>query len=109
MNRVSHPRAVSGSSKDNSDDQQQLSDLISVIYEAAIDPSRWEDAIVSIVQFVGGAAGGLFCKDVGASTPRCPIASDSTCRCGSNSFGRFIPPRRGTFSAISNSRSRRPI
>lgn len=92
MNRVSHPRSVSESSKDNSDDQQQLSDLISVIYDAAIDPSRWEDAIVSIVQFVGGAAGGLFCKDVGVQHATVP-----------HRFGFDVPLRVELFRQIYSS------
>ena len=48
-------------------DQQRLSDLIGVVYDAAIDPSLWEDAIERVARFVGGAGGGLFCKDVGVT------------------------------------------
>src|SRR5437868_9264446 len=39
----------------NFDDQQQLSDLITVIYDAAIDPSLWLEAIISATAFVGGS------------------------------------------------------
>ena len=46
-------------------DQQRLSDLISAVYDAAIEASRWENAIEKVASFVGGAGGGLFCKDVG--------------------------------------------
>jgi DNA-binding CsgD family transcriptional regulator len=56
----------------NFDDQQQLSDLITVIYDAAIDPSLWLEAIVSATTFVGGSGGGLFCKDVGAQHASVP-------------------------------------
>jgi DNA-binding CsgD family transcriptional regulator len=45
---------------------QQLSELIGVIYDAAIDPSLWEYAIERAAYFVGGAGSALFCKDVGA-------------------------------------------
>jgi DNA-binding CsgD family transcriptional regulator len=45
---------------------QQLSELIGVIYDAAIDPSLWEYAIERAAYFVGGAGAALFCKDVGA-------------------------------------------
>src|SRR6478736_7286329 len=45
---------------------QQLSELIGVIYDAAIDPSLWEYAIERAAFFVGGAGAALFCKDVGA-------------------------------------------
>ena len=66
MNNVSRLRQVSAlSAPGDFHDQQQLSDLIGVIYDAAIDPSRWEDAIARAAQFVGGTGAGLFCKDVG--------------------------------------------
>ena len=45
---------------------RQLSELIGVIYDAAIDPSLWEYAIERAAYFVGGAGAALFCKDVGA-------------------------------------------
>jgi DNA-binding CsgD family transcriptional regulator len=66
MNSVSHLRSVSVLSAPNDfHDQQRLSDLISAVYDAAIDPSRWEDAIAGAAEFVGGTGAGLFCKDVG--------------------------------------------
>jgi len=66
MNNVSRLRQVSAlSAPADFHDQQQLSDLIGVVYDAAIDPSRWEDAIARAAQFVGGTGAGLFCKDVG--------------------------------------------
>jgi DNA-binding CsgD family transcriptional regulator len=45
---------------------QQLSEVIGVIYDAAIDPKLWEYAIERAAYFVGGAGAALFCKDVGA-------------------------------------------
>src|SRR4029079_19444261 len=45
---------------------QQLSELIGVIYDAAIDPSLWEYAIERAAYFVGGAGAAPFCKEVGA-------------------------------------------
>jgi DNA-binding CsgD family transcriptional regulator len=50
----------------NPDDWQQLSDLIGLIYDAAIDPSLWERAIERSAYFVGGTGAALVCKDVGA-------------------------------------------
>ena len=47
-------------------DPQRLSDLISAVYDAAIESSLWESAIERVAGFVGGSGGGLFCKDVGA-------------------------------------------
>ena len=66
MKSISHLRSVSAlSAPGDFHDQQQLSDLIGIVYDAAIDPSRWEDAIARAAQFVGGTGAGLFCKDVG--------------------------------------------
>ena len=66
MHTRSHLRpVVESAASDNFHDQQQLSDLIGVIYDAAIDPSLWDGAIERAAYFVGGAGGGLFCKDVG--------------------------------------------
>jgi DNA-binding CsgD family transcriptional regulator/PAS domain-containing protein len=66
MKSISHLRSVSVlSAPGDFHDQQQLSDLIGVVYDAAIDRSRWEDAIAGAAQFVGGTGAGLFCKDVG--------------------------------------------
>ena len=66
MKSISHLRSVSVlSASGDFHDQRQLSDLIGVVYDAAIDPSRWEDAIAGAARFVGGTGAGLFCKDVG--------------------------------------------
>jgi DNA-binding CsgD family transcriptional regulator len=50
----------------NLDDQQQLSDVIGAIYDAAINPSLWEGAVERAAYFVGGTGAALICKDVGA-------------------------------------------
>ncbi len=66
MNSASHLRSVSAlSTPDDFHDRQRLSDLISAVYDAAIDPSRWQGAIEKVACFVGGTGAGLFCKDVG--------------------------------------------
>ena len=66
MKSVSHLRSVSAlSTSDDFDDQQRLSDLISAVYDAAIESSLWESAIERVAAFIGGSGGGLFCKDVG--------------------------------------------
>jgi DNA-binding CsgD family transcriptional regulator/PAS domain-containing protein len=48
------------------DGRQQLSELISVVYDAAIDQSRWENALEEAAHFVGGTGAGLFCKEADA-------------------------------------------
>ena len=66
MNNVSHLRSVSTlSAPSDFHDQQRLSDLISAVYDAAIEASLWESAIERVAGFVGGSGAGLFCKDVG--------------------------------------------
>jgi DNA-binding CsgD family transcriptional regulator len=73
MNTTSRLRPVSVlASAGNLDDQQRLSDLIGVVYDAAIDPSLWERAIERAAYFVGGTAAALFCKDVGARHAAAP-------------------------------------
>lgn len=66
MNNVSHLRSVATlSAPSDFHDQERLSDLISAVYDAAIEASLWESAIERIAAFVGGSGAGLFCKDVG--------------------------------------------
>jgi hypothetical protein len=47
-------------------DNQELSDLISLVYDAAIDQSLWQKAIEKVAHLVGGVGAGLFWKDVDA-------------------------------------------
>jgi DNA-binding CsgD family transcriptional regulator/PAS domain-containing protein len=42
---------------------QKLLDLLEDIYDAALEPARWSDVVVSINGFVGGQACGLISKD----------------------------------------------
>ena len=43
---------------------RKISDLIEDIYDAALEPARWNDVIVSINEFVGGMASGIFSKNL---------------------------------------------
>jgi hypothetical protein len=62
MNNVSHLRSVATlSASSDFHDQQRLSDLISAVYDAAIEASLWESALERIAGFVGGSGAGLFC------------------------------------------------
>jgi len=70
MKSVPHLRPVA--SADVRNDNQQLSDLISLIYDAAIDQSLWENAIEQVAYFVGGVGAGLFWKDVDAQHVSAP-------------------------------------
>jgi DNA-binding CsgD family transcriptional regulator/PAS domain-containing protein len=42
---------------------KKISDLIEDIYDAALAPTRWNDVVVGINDFVGGRACGIFSKD----------------------------------------------
>jgi DNA-binding CsgD family transcriptional regulator len=42
---------------------QKLPDLIEEIYDAALEPALWNNVVVSINDFVGGQACGIFSKD----------------------------------------------
>jgi DNA-binding CsgD family transcriptional regulator/PAS domain-containing protein len=73
MKLVSHSRPAIETA-DARIDNQELSDLISLVYDAAIDQSLWENAIEKVAYFVGGVGAGLFWKDVDAqhvSAPHC--------------------------------------
>ena len=73
MNAVSDLRAVSlVASARSRDDRQQLSDLIGLIYDAAIDPLLWPSAIERAAYFVGGTGAALICKDAGAHHAAAP-------------------------------------
>jgi DNA-binding CsgD family transcriptional regulator len=41
----------------------KITDLIENIYDAALEPARWNDVVVGINEFVGGRACGIFSKD----------------------------------------------
>ena len=45
---------------------RRVSELISAIYDAALDHTLWEGAIERVTRFVEGEGAGLFFKDVGA-------------------------------------------
>jgi DNA-binding CsgD family transcriptional regulator/PAS domain-containing protein len=42
----------------------KLSDLIEDVYDAALEPARWNDVFVSINEFVGGLGSGIFSKNL---------------------------------------------
>src|SRR6185369_2154759 len=84
MNRTSNSRSVSAlPTPVDFRDQQQLSDLIGIIYDAAIDSSLWECALERLARFVGGSGAGIFCKDVGVLLATVPHAAG---------FERPLPP-----------------
>jgi DNA-binding CsgD family transcriptional regulator len=43
---------------------RKISDLIEDIYDAALEPARWNDVFVGINEFVGGLGSGIFSKNL---------------------------------------------
>jgi hypothetical protein len=87
---------------------EQLSELIGVIYDAAIDPSVWPRAIERSASFVGGAGAGFYCRDVGASHASCPHRFGYEMPLPADLFRQVYPLERH-FSETSNSRLQPPI
>jgi DNA-binding CsgD family transcriptional regulator len=44
--------------------RKKFSDLIEDVYDAAMDPARWNNVVVGINEFVGGEACGIYSKDL---------------------------------------------
>ena len=44
--------------------RKKYSDLVEDIYDAALEPARWNEVVVGVNEFVGGQACGIFSKDV---------------------------------------------
>ena len=72
MKSVSYLRPEIETAASAAVDNQQLSDLVSLVYDAAIDQSVWENAIEKVAYFVGGVGAGLFWKDVDAQHVSAP-------------------------------------
>jgi len=45
-----------------------LSELISTIYDAPLDPTLWPDVLKKLAEFVGGSAASIYCKNSDAGT-----------------------------------------
>jgi DNA-binding CsgD family transcriptional regulator len=58
-----HPRKPTRSIDHMSEDNE-LSCVVGSIYDAAVDPALWTDALAKIAEFVGGQAGALGSKDM---------------------------------------------
>src|SRR6266852_6117060 len=58
-----HPRKPTRSIDHMSEDHE-LSCVVGSIYDAALDPALWTDALARIAEFVGGQAGALGSKDM---------------------------------------------
>ncbi len=50
------------------DEATRLSETIGNLYDAALDPGAWHDALSSARDFIGGAAASIFAKDVAHTT-----------------------------------------
>ena len=54
---------------------EKLSELISEIYDAAVDPSLWRDVVGKAGRFVGGLAAAIFAKSAATGNGRYDIYS----------------------------------
>lgn len=50
------------------DEAEQLSALIGLLYDAALDPSQWPSALKETARFVGGSSATLFAKDASSKS-----------------------------------------
>jgi hypothetical protein len=61
MSSASQPVSKLSAAADNNRDRESLNDLISLIYDRVVDPSRWASACAKVAGYVGGV-GCLFEK-----------------------------------------------
>ncbi len=66
MNAALSLRPISVVASASGSREQRLSDVIGLIYDAAIDPGLWPKAMQQAADIVGGRAAALLSKDVGA-------------------------------------------
>jgi hypothetical protein len=93
MSNVSHPRSVSAlSTPGDFQDQQRLSDLISAVYDAAIEASLWESAIERIAGLSAVPAADFSARMSAFRTPD-PTALDSDAVTGCLFQQIYQPPR----------------
>jgi hypothetical protein len=60
MSSASQPVSKLSAAADNNSDRESLNDLISLIYDSVVDPSRWASACAKVAGCVGGVGtGGL--------------------------------------------------
>jgi DNA-binding CsgD family transcriptional regulator len=69
---------------------EQLSSLISDIYDAALDPEAWSGALVKICEFVGGSAAGLHARDTASGTGQIFYEIGTDPRYGQLYFEKYI-------------------
>ena len=71
-------------------DDQELSNLIGEIYDAALDQSLWLDVLGAAADFVGGCGAGLFSKDATATTGGLCYAAGIERRYQASYFDKYI-------------------
>jgi DNA-binding CsgD family transcriptional regulator len=57
---------------DNHRDRESLNDLISLVYDSAVGPSRWAGACARVAAYVGGVGTGCFVQDRDSARVRIP-------------------------------------
>jgi DNA-binding CsgD family transcriptional regulator len=71
-------------------DPEDLSDLIGSIYDAALDSSRWLDVLERASGFVGGAAAGMYAKDITIKTGEVYYKWNVDAVCVDEYFNKYI-------------------
>src|SRR5882724_6803173 len=57
----------------NHRDRESLNDLISLVYDSAVGPSRWAGACARVAAYVGGVGTGCFVQDHDSARVRIPL------------------------------------
>jgi DNA-binding CsgD family transcriptional regulator/PAS domain-containing protein len=73
MSSASQPVSKLSATADNNHDRDSLNDLISLVYDSVVDPSRWASACTGVAAYVGGAGTGYFVQDHVSARVRIPL------------------------------------
>jgi DNA-binding CsgD family transcriptional regulator len=73
MSSASQPGPKLSAKADNNRDRENLNDLISSVYDSAVDPSRWAGACAGVAAYVGGVGTGCFVQDQDSARVRIPL------------------------------------
>jgi hypothetical protein len=88
---------------------EKLSGLIGNVYDAALDPALWTDALHQTARFVGGRAASLYSKDVASKTGQVAYDCGIDPRYKQLYFDKYIKLDLVTSSPRSSNRSPPPI
>ena len=73
MSSASQPISKLSAAADNNRERESLNDLISLVYDSVVDPSRWAGACARVAGYVGGVGTGYFVQDQASARVRIPL------------------------------------